>query len=87
MNVGFKFQPTDPDRAITDMIRILDAETGTEWIRVSAYKATGVGGYPLTIPVPPGRYTLEWAHRRSEKWYTIVKDFEYDAKTLVNVKF
>jgi len=89
LTYGMRFEHTESEAQKWDVLRIVDAASGTEYLRLwSGDKdIDGEDRFMTTIPVPAGRYTIEWARYRSDDWYTIVEDYEFDGKSVVPVKF
>lgn len=78
----------EAEHGIEDEVRIVDTKPGVEVARFSAFTLDRSGWKnPVVIPVMPGCYTLEWRRKGADRWFRIVKDFDFDGNSLIDVKF
>jgi hypothetical protein len=73
-----------------DVFRIVEARSGTEIRFDPGDLYIGFRGerrFSVTLPVPEGRYTVQWKRRSNPHWYTVVDDHEFDGKSLVTLQF
>ena len=87
LDVGIRIEHSKGQ--IWDEFRLVETNSGTE-IRFKTSDVTNLfskGLFSTTLPVPAGRYTIQWKRDDGENWYTVVEGHEYDGKGMITVKF
>lgn len=88
LNVGLRLE--HGKARYGDVLRLVEVESRTEisFAPNDFYLAfRGEQPFAATVPVPQGRYTIQWKRGKGGDWYTVIEDHEYDGKSLVTIRF
>lgn len=69
-----------------DELRLVELESNTV-ISTKAYDGFRKPPFVWTVPVPPGRYSLQWRRNSAKEWYSVTENYQFNGKDMQTIEF